>query len=225
MSVAVLSLARHGIIVGLPKCNQPSRLMTFSARHHPIVPPHDEHAAEHRDAELLARARTGDPAAFEALFHAYYDRLCRLVDRYVRSAETAEEVVQSLFLRLWEQRETWTVRDTVRVYLYSAARRRALDHLKHERVTRRFREAAVADPSLLGEDASAPSVVDRLETADRANRVRDAIDGLPDRYRTVLVLRIEHQLTVPAIAGILGIPIKTAETRAARALKLLKRLL
>jgi len=196
--------------------------MTFSARHDPIVPPHVEHAAAHRDAELLARTRTGDPAAFEALFHAYYDPLCRLVDRYVRSAETAEEVVQSLFLRLWEQRETWTVRDTVRVYLYSAARRRALDHLKHERVTRRFREAAIADPSLVGNDASAPSVVERLETADRVRRVRDAIDGLPDRYRAVLVLRTEHHLTVPDIARILGIPIKTAETRAARALKLLR---
>ena len=70
--------------------------MTFSARHDPIVPPHGDHAVEHRDAALLARARTGDPAAFETLFHAYYDPLCRLVDRYVRSAETAEEVVQKV---------------------------------------------------------------------------------------------------------------------------------
>ena len=196
--------------------------MTFSARHDPIVLPHDERASEHRDAALLARVGAGDPAAFEALFHAYYDALCRLVDRYVQSAETAEEVVQGLFLRLWEQRETWAVRDTVRVYLYSAARRRALDHLKHERVTQRFREAAVADPSLLGDDASPPSVVDRLETADRVRWVREAIDALPDRYRAVLVLRTQHQLTVPAIARILGIPIKTAETRAARALNLLR---
>ncbi|HWZ59622.1 MAG TPA: sigma-70 family RNA polymerase sigma factor [Gemmatimonadaceae bacterium] len=169
------------------------------------------------DDALVARTRAGDTAAFETLFHTYYAPLCQLVDSYVRSSGTAEEIVQSLFLRLWEQRATWTVRDTVRVYLYGAARRRALDFLKHERVVQRFERAAAGD--LIGRGVSEIDEDERLDAVERSRRLRQAIAGLPEHYRAVLTLRAQHHLTIPAIARILGIPIKTAETRAARAIK------
>src|SRR5690349_9908460 len=84
-----------------------------------------------RDEEWVARIRAGDASAFETVFRTYYSGLRGFIARYVRSYETAEELVQELFLRLWTQRERWVIEESLQTYLYRAARNHALNHLKH----------------------------------------------------------------------------------------------
>ena len=74
---------------------------------------------------------------FAALFRERYPELCHFVLQFVRSRPVAEELVQDLFLRIWERRQTWEEELPSRSYLYQAARNRALDHLKHERIAER----------------------------------------------------------------------------------------
>ena len=82
----------------------------------------------------MARVRLGEESAFESLFEAYYASLCDFVQSFLHSAESAEEVVQTVFLRIWEQRATWEPTTGVRAYLFAACRNQALGILKHERV-------------------------------------------------------------------------------------------
>src|SRR2546426_4240898 len=82
----------------------------------------------------LLGALCARPSQWEAAFAAHYGALCDYVLRFVGSAETAEDVVQELFLHLWDTRGP---RDAVRLtrrYLFVAARNRALKYLRHARV-------------------------------------------------------------------------------------------
>ena len=74
---------------------------------------------------------------FAVLFRERYPELCHFVLQFVRSRSVAEELVQDLFLRIWERRQSWEEELPSRSYLYQAARNRALDHLKHERIAER----------------------------------------------------------------------------------------
>ena len=90
--------------------------------------PDDQHGAE--------RIRRGDYAGFEALYRAHYEGLFAFVLHYVKAPETAEELVQDLLLKLWQQRQRWDPGGNAKAYLYAAARNNALKHLRHRKVER-----------------------------------------------------------------------------------------
>jgi RNA polymerase sigma-19 factor, ECF subfamily len=82
-----------------------------------------------------------DVAEFEALFRTHYAALCDFVYGYVRSRAVAQELVQDLFLRLWERVGT-PAAALAASYLYTAARNRALGYLRRERARIRDSETA-----------------------------------------------------------------------------------
>jgi len=173
------------------------------------------------DASLADRIRAGDASGLEALFHLYYDPLCRFAEAHVRSRADAEDLVQGVFVQLWEQRDRWALRGGVRAYLYTAVRNSALNVLKHRLVERRALAADVTIPRI-GMAQSAPSPHEDAVGRELEEAIDDAIAKLPDRYRLVVTLRAQHHLTIPEIARILDLPVKTAETRAARAVQALR---
>src|SRR2546430_17147716 len=98
---------------------------------------HDDRSASYASPhDLVARIRVGDEAAFEAIFRAHYDPLCRYVAPYLGSRDAAEDAVQGVFARIWEDRAHWAVGD-VRHYLYAAVRRRAISQIRRTAVRRR----------------------------------------------------------------------------------------
>jgi RNA polymerase sigma-70 factor, ECF subfamily len=174
------------------------------------------------DRACVARIRNGDERAFHDLFRAYYDPLCRFVEGLVRRRAVAEELVQSLFLTLWIRREEWTVRDTLRTYLYATARNHALNHWKRERLFDGYVARAWAHRDRAAEIRVTTNADTRLESEEVEAGVRRAIAALPVRYAPVLQLRWEHGLTYAEIARVLELPVKTVETRVGRALRMLR---
>lgn len=180
------------------------------------------HAREAHDPDLVTAIRRGDRTALEALFHAHYDGLCRFTEGYLGSREAAQEVVQQLFLRLWEQREQWVVRTSIRTYLYGAARNRALDYLKHRRVEERWQERIAWADHVPGMGEPSRPADELAEASDFEAALDRALANLPERYRTVFELRSRQGLSMAEVAQALDIPFKTAEARASRALKALR---
>src|SRR5881227_3517866 len=117
-----------------------------------------------RELEWFARVRTGDAQAFEALFRAYVDPLCSFAYSYVESESQAQEIVQDLFARLWERRETLERPRSVRAYLYGATRNRVLNERRHARVEAAFRHRALR---LEAAQATAPRPVPPEEDLHR----------------------------------------------------------
>ncbi len=174
-----------------------------------------------REPDLVARICAGDESAFAALFAMHYEGLWALVNGYVDAPDVAEEIVQDIFVRIWAQRARWEVHGSVRGYLYSAARSRALDYLRHQRVVRRWEDTTSVE---LG-----TRVVDDTEALLAASELSAALDTaiaqLSPALREVLVLRARHHLTYPEIARLLQVSPKAVETRVTRAFKALRELL
>src|SRR3712207_1563340 len=168
------------------------------------------------DRELLDRLRQGDREAFDALFRAHYPALVGVAESIVRERAVAEEVAQDVMLELWRRRDTVSVDDSPRAYLFRAARNRALNHLRHERVKVRTAPLA-AGPTVTQPDAPSRLEEERIDAA-----VREAVAALPERCREVFELSRGHGLRYAEIAGVLGISVKTVEAQMGKALRVLR---
>lgn len=82
------------------------------------------------DEQLFRKLKDNDAKAFEILFKRHYANLCRRVNSMLNDEEAAEDVVQQLFMKIWESRDTMTLPDSVAAYLFTAARNRALNYIK-----------------------------------------------------------------------------------------------
>lgn len=175
------------------------------------------------------RLRMGDAEAFRALMLQYYDSAERFAYALTRSRQTAEDITQEVFARVWERRGQLDPAKSIKTYLLTAVRHHALDYLKHVGVAQRLEARVVQEYSLAAEQ-SAPSPEDEfLERAASADRgeieaalVR-AIAGLPEQRRTVLALRFDQQLGFRAIGEILGVSDKAAQQLVIRTIAELKR--
>jgi len=178
------------------------------------VPPSEQPS---REQDWIAGLQAGDQATFEAIFRAYYPRLVVLVQAYVRSKETAEDLVQQLFVNIWRRHQTLEISESLNSYLYRAARNTAFNHLRHARVERLGHEQIAAAPLRLVEPADA-----MVGEHDLARAIDQAVEELPERCRLVFTLSRREGLTQREIAEALGISVKTVETQMHRAFETLR---
>lgn len=165
-------------------------------------------------SEWMDRIRNGDEAAFESLFRTYAPGLCAYVVRYVNSREMAEDLVQDLFLRIWRQRPEIQITGNMSTYLFAAAKHRALNQIRQERVANRFTAALAAraeDPR----DSGETELLELLE-------IHEAIGRLPARRRLIFTLSRQQGMTNASIAQSLGLSIKTVEAQIGLARKALR---
>ncbi len=166
-------------------------------------------------------ARSGPPTgpceAWESAFEAHYVELCEYVLRFVGSAEATEDIVQDLFLHLWDTRGP---RDRLRLsrpYLYVAARNRALKHLRHRRVVKAWIDRASREAAPASDTPEELYLRGELDDA-----VQRAIAELPNRCREIFVLRRRDQLGYHEIAARLGVSLGTVKSQMWRATVLLR---
>ena len=177
------------------------------------------------DGDALVEAvRAGDEHAFERVFRGHYGSLCAFAITFVRSPETAEEIVQNVFLNIWMNRERWQVRGSLRAYLFGAVRNQALNHLKRGRLERAWAESAATE-GVLELHGSTPDPAMAVEGEEMEDAVRGAIDRLPPRARMAVQLRWEGELKYAEIAEVMGISVKGVENQLSRAMEALRRLL
>jgi RNA polymerase sigma-70 factor (ECF subfamily) len=157
--------------------------------------------------------------AFGRLFELHFEELYRFAYRYVRSWETAKDLVGEAFLRLWSQRSQVELGGrTARSYLYTIVRYLALDHLRHRRVQERWQ---CEDQGTTMASAPDQELIDAETTAT----IQDAVDALPPRQREVLLLRWKQQASYKEIAKIVGISPRTVAVHIGRAIQRLRALL
>lgn len=163
------------------------------------------------------KIRAGNRAAFAALFRAYYRPLVSIVRARIDSKHAAEELVQDIFVRVWERRETLDPERPIDRYLLRAAKNSALDHLRHRKVTERVQGRLAADPA-----PRPPSPEDRVRSRELSVAARRIIDRLPERTREAFVLSREAGLSHMEIADLMDVSLKTVEKQIGRALRALR---
>jgi RNA polymerase sigma-70 factor (ECF subfamily) len=166
---------------------------------------------------LIARVQSGDPAAFERLFREFAADLASLAYSYLHARDEAEDVVQALFVWLWENRHSFEPQHGVRAYLFGAVRNRSLNALRDARVA-----ASVASAITNDEPERPPSPDEKLVGEDLRLVVEQTVASMPPRCREVFTLVRTRALSYAEVAELLGIAQKTVEVHMGRALAILR---
>ncbi|MDP6908292.1 MAG: RNA polymerase sigma-70 factor [Flavobacteriales bacterium] len=166
---------------------------------------------------LVHQMKEGNKEAFEKLFHEHYSMLCRFGFTWVQDADEVEEIVQDIFVSLWEKRATVSISTSIRSYLFSAVRNACLNHVKHLKVRAQHRQHV-----LVTADSSMETADQQLQTFELQSTIRKAVENLPERCREVFLLSRVEGLKYAQIAEELSISVKTVENQMGKALKTLR---
>lgn len=152
-------------------------------------------------------------SAFETIFKTHHAHCLAFAAQYTGNRYEAEEVVQQVFLRIWEKREGIEITGSVKSYLFTAIRNVAVSRWRKQSV-QSSREAAFEQMQPVVTEAVLPGR--ELEAS-----LQKALQKLPERCREVFLLSRQQQMKYAEIAEVMGIAIKTVENQMGKALKIL----
>jgi RNA polymerase sigma-70 factor (ECF subfamily) len=174
------------------------------------------------DAELLARMGARETSALAALYDRHAGHVLGVAHRVLRDRAEAEEVVQDLFLQLWNAPARYDARrGKFSSWLFVMARNRALDRLRQRATRARTHAEETREPSA----ASFESAESRLLEGERRRTVQGALAQLPEGQRRALELSFYRGLSQSEIARETGEPLGTVKSRMSRAMAALRQAL
>jgi len=175
------------------------------------------------DLELVASCQNGRMECFAELVERYQTRIYNLAYRMVLNREEAEDITQEAFLNVYRALDSFKG-DRFSPWIYKIASNLCLDHLRRRRPPTVSIDAPVGPEGdmtrEIADKTNQPE--DEAMAADLGLDVQRAIGRLPEKYRTVAVLRHIEDLTYEEIAEILSLPLGTVKTRLFRAREMLR---
>ncbi len=188
--------------------------------------PHDR--AERPDEELVRSVLAGDRERFGELVERYQGRLVNYLYRLVRNLDEAHDLAQEVFVRVYQALDRFDPQYRFSTWLFRVAQNAAIDLIRK----RRFRLVPLSRPDEEGDGtyelelaADDPGALAAIESGERDEQVRRAIDGLPWEYRELILLRHYGELAYDEIAQAKGMPLGTVKNKLFRARQMLKTVL
>ena len=171
------------------------------------------------DTDLVKMAQRGEAQAFDILVQRYQTRVTGLVYRYVQNTDTALDLVQDIFLKVYRNLTNFKGESKFSSWLFRVAANDCIDHLRKMKVRKEqsldhYQDSGfdVADSSKDADTASS------YEVLDERRRVRRALSDLPDNQKTVVVMKVYQEMTFDEIADVLQEPVSTVKSRLYKAL-------
>lgn len=177
------------------------------------------------EIELLRRIGAGDLPSFEELYRRFGGMLFATIFRILNQQEAAEDVLQEVFLQIWEKAPLYDpVRGKPLTWIVTLARNKAIDRLRSTQRSHRLqseveREAQAFDPTEESNSANA------LEAVEKGKLVREAVQKLSKDQKEAISLAFFSGLTQTEIAERLGEPLGTVKARIRRGMMRLREVL
>lgn len=205
-----------------PVCRYPHRLPWSLPRQreaHGTVGGMRQHATRNELGDVMARVAAGEQAAFAYFYDATSRSVFGIVLRVLRDRAQAEEVTQEVYVEAWRAAGSFDpLLGSPSAWLNTIAHRRAVDRVRSaERSVARDQRHFEAAETLHGADTA-----DLVVAADEGQRMREAIEGLPEAQRTALRLAYFEGRSYREVAEFLEVPLGTVKTRIRDALQRLK---
>lgn len=169
------------------------------------------------DKLLVNQIKKRNCEVFEALFQDYYPGLTRLAERFVFDRKVSEDIVQNLFIYLWEHAENLTISSSIKSYLYYSVKNRCLNYLRGRKIQDQHHILYVE--ATLNEDH-----FEWLDT-NVTQKIEAAIETLPPKMATIFKLKYLEEHTVKEIAAQMEVSENTVKTQLLRAKEKLRGLL
>ncbi len=182
------------------------------------------------DFSIMERLRDDHEDAATALVERYQDELVGFFYHHCWNQTLAEELAQTVFIKVYSARKRWQATASVRTYIYRIAHNAWVDHLRRQRNHVSLDKAMGASglrliDTLADEPQPSPLDDDSQDRATVRNRVQEAVDTLPEGQREVFMLANNHDLKYQDISEVLDIPVGTVKSRMHAAVRTLRGLL
>lgn len=159
----------------------------------------------------------GNVTAFSHFYHLFYTRLCYFAEGLIADQTAAEDIVEEVFVKLWNKRGNFETEKNIRAFLFISTKNACLDFLRHERSVEQSREAW----QYLAADQE-DYVLNRIIESEVITTIYDAIERLPTKCRKIFKMSYLDSMKNQEIATRLGISVNTVKNQKVRALQLLR---
>jgi RNA polymerase sigma-70 factor (family 1) len=167
------------------------------------------------DIELMDRIRSGDESALKLIYNKYWNQLFSSAFNVLNDQHVCEDIIQEIFINLWNKREMIEIRVSLKSYLFASTR---------YEVYRQVRYAYVREDIFenIFERMESPSEYGNIEYRELLSQINSIVDNLSEKCKVVYKLSREEQLSHKEIAAQLDISTKTVENHLNKALRQLR---
>lgn len=169
------------------------------------------------DDKILLQFKAGDVEAFRKIYDTFCDQLYRFAFSYLKDSFESQEIVQDVFLKIWEKRAELDVQKSLKSYLYRITVNKVFNELKHRIVRQKYEQT-----TLLSGTASEETPETTLQFMELSERVEKLLNELPAQQRNIFILSRWKGLSNAEIAGQLNLSVRTVENQIYRASRFLK---
>jgi RNA polymerase sigma-70 factor (family 1) len=169
------------------------------------------------DNTLVIRIRDDNKEAFKFLYNRYHRKLYYFSLKYLRNTEDAAELVQSVFISIWEHRKSLDERMAVKSYIYRSAVNYIYNYMKKRAIHTRFIESELQKDEVLSNQT-----LDQVLLHDLEKSIDLIVEKLPPRQQKIFRLSRFDGLSHEIIAQQLNLSVRTVENQIHRALSIIK---
>ncbi|HCY42731.1 MAG TPA: RNA polymerase sigma-70 factor [Prolixibacteraceae bacterium] len=168
--------------------------------------------------ELLTRLKNGDMLAFDRVYELYSHKLFSFVFKILKNEAEADDIVQEVFVKIWESRQKLEDYRLLNSYIFTIAYNNSIDLIRKRINNTKYLEH-LKNSSVIN---VTPNLISQIEFNELNSQADKLIANLPERQKQVYLLHREEGLTYPEIAERLGISKNTVENHMVKALKYLR---
>lgn len=173
--------------------------------------------SNYTDHELLLLLQQDSVKAFDVIYARYSQPLYLYILSKMDAGEASKDVLQDLFTSLWERRQSLSIHESLKSYLYQSARHKIIDIYRKNSTYRKYLQQLIEHF-----DVQPGGIAELVDTKARTKDVFETINHFPERMKEIFMLsRVEHQ-TVEQIAVRLGLSQQTVKNQITKALKILR---
>jgi RNA polymerase sigma-70 factor (ECF subfamily) len=169
------------------------------------------------DIELIERLQKGDVEAFDIVFSKYSGKLYKFGFKYLRSKTDSEELVQSVFMKVWEGHSKLRKELSFNSYLFTIAYNDICKLFRRRNYLQKFLSDTLAENPELSH-----RIEDRIDFQSVLDRVKQIINIMPDRQKTIFIKSREEGKSSKEIASELGISTGTVDNYISEALRFIR---
>ncbi|WP_010134505.1 RNA polymerase sigma factor [Ochrovirga pacifica] len=167
-------------------------------------------------SHLIQELEKGNEKAYLSLIEEYYQKMFVYALSLAKEQALAEDLVQNIFMKLWEQRTRLVIKDSLQSFLYKSVYNDFVNHYKKKQTSVKLDQLYLQTLNQFTEDERS------TETEDRLLWMKKAIDTLPNKCKQVFLLSKQEGLTNAEIAAYLKISIKSVEAHITNAYSILR---
>lgn len=167
------------------------------------------------DIELMDRMRSGDAVALKLIYNKYWNRLYLSAYNILKDQQICEDIIQEIFIKLWNKRENIEIKVSLKSYLFASTRYEVYRQVRYGSVYEGLFENVY-------DRMETPSEYGNIEHRELLSQINSIVDKLSTKCKVVYKLSREEQLSHKQIASQLDISPKTVENHLNKALRQLR---